>query len=247
MQERAGKAHDEASACKRRLCICMHEDAEYLPDEKFDEKALRRWKKRSTVLADKKKGRVVGVAAFPKSPCDHEAHGMNKILADNSSFAISDAEALDAVRAFNRKCEEHAAMEVGSRPETFCDECEAATLEDHQATIDDPCYQAARDAEGTPPDCLPGWEEDLIAGARFNLAYQRGVQLQKLRARARARTALRAGGYRTQTRVRARRSPASSRRATADSGGDDGGGSGDPEPPRPRCNVSQIFCGGASL
>jgi hypothetical protein len=157
---------------------------------------------------------------------------MNKSIPDNSRFTISDQEALEAVRAFNLKCAEYAAHE------------------EYEEATDDPRYRAAIQKEGIPPDFLPGWEEDVIAGARFNLAYQRGVQLQEMRARARARTALHARHYRSQTRVtrvRARRSPASTRRATADSGGDDGGGSGDPEPPRPRCNVSQIFCGGASL
>ena len=169
---------------------------------------------------------------------------MTDRIPDNSSFTISDEEALEAVRVFNRRCEEHAASEAAAMPRTFFKEYEAATLADQQAVIDDPCYQAARDAEGTPPDLLPEeWEEDLVAGGRSNLAYQRGVQLQERRARARARTAFHTRHYRrTQSRVRARRSPATQRRATTDSGGDDGGG-GDPEPPHRSSNTPHI--GGA--
>ena len=156
---------------------------------------------------------------------------MTDRIPDNSYFSISDQEALEAVRVFNRKCEEYAARGDAAIPRTFH---EAATYTDHQAVIDDPNYQSAIVKDGTPPDFLPGWEEDLIVGARFNLAYQRGIRLQELRARARARTAFHTRCYRTQTRVRARRSPASQRRATTDSGGGtDGDGGGDPEPPRP--------------
>ena len=160
-------------------------------------------------------------------------------------FAISDNEALEAVREFARKCEEYSASSLSSahvgtpREKLF----KATTFEDHQAVIDDPYYQAAIIKEGTPPDVLPGWEENLIEEARFNLAYQRGVRLQELRACARARVRARTRHYRAQTRVRARRSPASTRRATADSGGSDGDGGGDPEPPRPGFDPSPI-CGG---
>ena len=172
-----------------------------------------------------------------KSPKPQEGDGMNKSIPDNSRFTISDQEALEAVRAFNLKCAEYcgAASAENAAHEEY--EYEAATFEDHQATIDDPRYLEAIKKEGIPPDFLPGWEEDVIAGARFNLAYQRGVQLQEMRACARARTALHTRHYRrTQTRVRARRSPASTRRATTDSGGSDDGG--DPEPPRSRSSNS---------
>ena len=173
---------------------------------------------------------------------------MTKIIADPCDFTISDSEALEAVREFACKCAEYSASSLSAAhagtPKE--EEFKAATFKDHQAVIDDPYYQAAIEKEGTPPDLLPGWEEDLITGARFNLAYQRGVRLQELRARARARARARTRHYRTQTRIRARRSPASVRRATADSGGDP-----EPEPPRPRHPSSYdslpMLCGGGAL
>ena len=160
---------------------------------------------------------------------------MTNSIPNDFSFAISDDEALEAVREFARACEEYSASSLSSaHAGTPREEFKAATLatfEDHQAAIDDQNYRAAIEKEGTPPDFLPGWEEDLIAGTRFNLAYQRGVRLQESRARVRARVRARTHHFRTQTRVRvrARRFPASQRRATSDSGGNDAGG--DPEPP----------------
>ena len=106
-------------------------------------------------------------------------------------------------------------------------------------------YLDALQRDGGPP--LPEWAENpdryLENEAKWWETYQLKLQKEmRVLARVRVRATRR---YRGQTR--ARRAPASTRRATADSGGDDDGGSGDPEPPRPRCNVSQIFCGGASL
>ena len=68
---------------------------------------------------------------------------------------------------------------------------------------------------------------------------------KKMRAIRRMPRATPARRTHTPARVRARRSPASQRRATSDSGGTDGGGDPEPPRPRPRCNVSPIFCGGA--
>ena len=164
---------------------------------------------------------------------------MKNSIPNDFSFAISDGEALEAVRQLETSRVEHEKMLAGG--ETRFDPT-APPPEGYMTSIEQ---------EGTPsdflPDFKPWYEEDPTSGVRFDKAYKRGLQILMARARARARIRASTRHYRTQTRTRARRSPASTRRATVDSGGDDGG---DPEPPRPPhlchlCSLPALCDGGA--
>lgn len=128
-----------------------------------------------------------------------------------AKITISDREALEAVRKFDRAAAEHEAREIVSWT--------------------DKDYEDSFSEVTTPKDFLPDWEPDPAAELRVALAYERGFQLQALRARVRTRARRVIPHCRTRVRARRdRRSPAAVR-ATADSGGDP---DPDPEPPRSR-------------
>ena len=128
-----------------------------------------------------------------------------------AKITISDREALQAVREFGRACAEHEAREIVSGT--------------------DKDYQASFSQVMTPVGFLPDWEPDPVAELRVALAYQRGFQLQAVRARVRTRARRVIPHRRTRVRARRdRRSPAAVR-AKVDSGG---APDPDPEPPRSR-------------
>ena len=81
--------------------------------------------------------------------------------------AQSDREALEAVREFDRACEEHARQEHARL---------IGPSED---------YQASFSQVVTPVDFLPDWEPDPVAELRVALRIERGFQLQARRARIR--------------------------------------------------------------